>query len=123
MEITARLHPGRAGAARPVLAWLISALLVAACSLAPFLSDGAAAARPSTLATPGGDILGPASSGLLDADGDGNPDVSADLDVLTAGGAEDDGLRLRVPYRTQFDGSTFQWGNCGVAGPYNGDGG
>jgi hypothetical protein len=29
--------------------------------------------------------------------------------------AADRGFRLRIPYRTQFDGSTFEWGNCGVS--------
>ena len=27
----------------------------------------------------------------------------------------DDGIRIWVPYRTQWDGSTYEWGNCGVA--------
>ncbi len=118
MGITAGLLPSLARAARPGLAWLFSALLVAACSLAPFLSDGAAAARPSASATLGDEVLSLASSGLLDAgsDGsDGSPDASLAPDVLTEGGAGDDGWGLRVPYRTQFDGSTFEWGNCGVA--------
>ncbi len=115
MEITAGLLPGLARAARPGLAWLFSALLVAACSLAPFLSDGAAAARPSTSATLGDDVLSLASSGLLDPGSGDSPNASPDPDVLTAGGPEEDGSRLRVPYRTQFDGSTFEWGNCGVA--------
>jgi hypothetical protein len=27
----------------------------------------------------------------------------------------DAGMRLAVPYRSQFDGPTFEWGNCGVS--------
>jgi hypothetical protein len=115
MEISAGLLPGLARAARPALTWLISAILLSAFSLAPFLSDGAAAARLSTPATLGDEVLSLASSGLLDPGSDGSLDASPDLDVLTEGGAGDDGWGLRVPYRTQFDGSTFEWGNCGVA--------
>ena len=114
MEIAAGVLPGRDRDARPALAWLISALLVAACSLAPFLSVGAAA-QSSTSVALGDGILGPAASGLFDTGGDGGLDASPDLDVLTAVGAGDGGVRLPVPYRTQFDGSTYEWGNCGVA--------
>ena len=28
---------------------------------------------------------------------------------------DDGGLRIHVPFRSQWDGSTYEWGNCGVA--------
>ena len=114
MGIAAGLLASLARAARPALVCLISAVLLGAGSLAPFSPDGAAAAGASTSARLGDEVLSFAFPDLLEAGG-GGPSASPDPDVARAGDAEDDGSGLRVPYRTQFDGSTFEWGNCGVA--------
>ena len=115
MEITAGLLSGLARTARPALAWLISAVLLSACSLTSFLPDGPGAVGPSASARLGDEVVDLASSDLLEAGSGGGQSASPDPGARPQEDMADTSSGLRVPYRTQFDGSTFEWGNCGVA--------
>ena len=83
--VLAALPPAR----RSALPWLVAvALLGAALPAPPGALAGPPAPGPGTIVVP--------FLGALALDGGG-------------------GVRLGVPYRSQFDGSPYEWGNCGVA--------
>ena len=99
---------GTSGTAAPArIRRLLASADTPAAPAAPDNPDAGAASAP----TPAGDLAAetfPAQPGAPD---------TAPVPLAGASddeGEDDGGTRIRAPYRSQWDGSTYEWGNCGV---------
>ena len=75
---------------------------------------------PQAIAGPAASLMKDAALGLISASGSVERSAARGAPAPAAGepeGAIRDtgGTRIWVPFRSQWDGSTFEWGNCGVA--------
>ena len=131
-------HSVASGLARVGLVVLAAGAWLGPPRVASFLADGGPSGRSAVLITP----LPPAQEAVLGVSSpeQGTPlpaTSSVALGALTTRSsptdataisststnaltqpppdADEGATRIRVPYRSQFDGSTFEWGNCGVS--------
>ena len=75
-----------------------------------------AALAPATATAEGAPLSGASTSRQI-LEGGGAPETAALAAAGEPDGTDQDegGIRLRVPFRSQWDGSTYEWGNCGVS--------